>query len=75
MGFELLNEALIQQAVFELIDGASCLGSKGFEAHSDQEGTRYMIALDARFATLTASRAHLQSHNQSRIAPIITMPK
>src|SRR3712207_6424432 len=50
--FELLNKIVIQQAVFELIDGTASLRGEGFEPDPDQKGTGDMIALNAGLPTL-----------------------
>ena len=51
--FELLNEIIMQQSLLDLIDGGLPLMSYFFEARPDQQRAGDVIALDARFATLT----------------------
>jgi hypothetical protein len=52
-----LNEIVIKQAVFELIDGTAGLARQVVEPNRDQVGTAHMNALDARAATLDASQS------------------
>ena len=51
---ELLNEIVIQQPMFQLINGAASLDRQGFKPHPDQKGTGNMITLNPRFATFAA---------------------
>lgn len=52
-----LNEIVIKQAVFELIDGTAGLARQVVEPNRDQVGTAHMIALDAHDATLDVSQS------------------
>ena len=47
-----MNEVVIQQTMFELIDGAARLRRQFFEPNPDQKGTTDVIALDAGFGAL-----------------------
>ena len=51
---ELLNEVVIQQAMFELIDRATRFDRQCFEPYPDQKRTRNMVTLYPRFATFAA---------------------
>jgi hypothetical protein len=50
----LLNEVIIPQPVFELIDRAACLSREFFESPPNEPGTSNRIALNPRFAALAA---------------------
>ena len=52
-GLELLTQIIIQQAVFELINGLTGLSCQVFKSNPDQQSTADMVALNAGFATLT----------------------
>jgi hypothetical protein len=54
---ELLDQIVVEEPMFEAVHGLPGLTGKGFESHPDQEGTGDMIALNARFAALTAFQA------------------
>jgi len=51
---ELLDEIVVQQTVFELINGAARFDRPFFEVAPHQEGAADVVALDPGFATLAA---------------------
>jgi hypothetical protein len=53
----LLNEVIIQQAVFELIDRAARPRGEFFEPYPNKKGATNVIALNPCFATLAAFQA------------------
>ena len=67
----MLDEVVIQQAMFKLIDRAACFDRQCFEPYPDQKRTRNVVALYPRFATFAAFQP---GHLFAFAVPLLNLP-